>query len=552
MPGAVERIVRSGLAYQAAAFLSAGLAFFTFHAYTEAIGVPTLGQADLILAWLIMASIVARLGFGEALLRHWFTAGDAERPRLQRTIQSSVLAASAVLAAIVWVLAPTITDWLSLIDDPWVVRVAGMGLFAYTNLDLAQTLLRARDDRRTYLMASVSNVLLTVFLTVLLVLVLDQGVMGYLIGNYAASAVILLWLWSRELPVFLGRVTSQPALVDPDKSLVVAHAESAIGEGDHPAAQAPDPAAALSQGIKVETVESAEQTRAASRGDRRALLRFGLPTIPTDAAIFGFNILDRTILAAIGTAAVADAALGIFSTGSKIAAGVILIARAFQLAFPPLAYSIEDKTQASEVYASALRGYAVVLGGTVAGVALCAPWTVDVLVGVKPGDPDLRPEVIEILPLLAAAWSLWGVVPVMTTIAGRIGATEMTVPAALVGLVVNVVALVLLVPPYGAQGAAAALVIAYVVLIGTLHLLTRRHFPVAFDLPRIGAALALSATACLLAGPLADAPDLGWGPAGIRLLIFAALIAALWTLALKREERTELASVGKRLARVGR
>ncbi|MBJ7470737.1 MAG: polysaccharide biosynthesis C-terminal domain-containing protein, partial [Solirubrobacteraceae bacterium] len=487
MPGAVERIVRSGVAYQAAAFLSAGLAFFTFNAYTTAIGVPTLGQADLILAWLILASIVARLGFGEALLRHWFTASDAERPRLQRTIQGSVLAASSVVAAIVWLLAPTIEGWLSLINDVWVVRVAALGVLAYTNLDMAQTLLRARDDRRTYLVASISNVLLTVLMTILLVLVFDQGVLGYLIGNYAASGLVLLWLWSRELPVFLRRVTSQPALVDPDKSLVVEHAAASgapageVGEDDHPVAQAPDAAAALSQGIRVETVESEAQTRAASRGDRRALLRFGLPTIPTDAAIFGFNILDRTILAAIGTAAVAEIALGVFSSASKIAAGVILIARAFQLAFPPLAYSIESKVQASNIYASALRGYAVVLGGTVAGVALCAPWTVDVLIGVKPGDPDLRAQIVEVLPLLAAAWSLWGVVPVMTTIAGRIGATELTVPAALVGLAVNVVALVVLVPPYGAHGAAAALVIAYVVLIFTLHLLTRRHFPVAFD-----------------------------------------------------------------------
>ena len=554
MPGAVERIVRSGIAYQAAAFLSAGLAFFTFHAYTEAIGVDTLGEADLILAWLILASIVARLGFGEALLRHWFTAGDPERPRLQRTIQGSVLVASALLAVVVWVLSPAIADQLDLIDDAWVIRVAGVGLFAYTNLDIAQTLLRARDDRRTYLMASVSNVLLTVLLTVLLVLVFDQGVLGYLIGNYAASGVVLIWLWLREVPVFLGRVASQPALVDLEKSLVVAHAESVVGEEDHPVAQAPDAAAALSQGIKVETVESAEQTRSASRGDLRALLRFGLPTIPTDAAIFGFNILDRTILVALGTVVVGEATpLGVFSAASKIAAGVILVARAFQLAFPPLAYSIEDKHQASEVYASALRGYAVVLGGTVAGVALCAPWTVEVLIGVKPGEPDARAAVVEILPLLAAAWALWGVVPVMTTIAGRIGATQLTVPAALVGLAVNVVALVLLVPPYGAHGAAAALILAYVVLIGTLHLLTHRHFPVAFDVPRIGAALGLSATACLLAGPLADAPDLGWGPAAIRMLIFAALIVALWVFALRPVERTELASVGKRITtRIGR
>lgn len=551
------------MAYQASALLSAALGFVTYNAYTTAIGVDTLGEADLILAWLIMASIFARLGFGEALLRHWFTASDAERPRLQRTIQSSVFAVTVVFAVVTWVLAPTITDQFDKIGDPWVVRIAAVGLLAYTNLDLAQTLLRARDDRRTYLIGSLSNVALTVALTLVLVVGFDQGVLGYLIGNYAASGVILLWLWSRELPVFFGRVDRLEALVDPGKSLVLEHAQAQasaasspeqkreaalgtdeIGVRDHPVAQAPDAAAALHDGIKVDTVESAEQTRRASRGDRKALLRFGLPTIPTDAAIYGFNVLDRTILAAVAT----SAALGEFSSASKIAAGVILIARAFQLAFPPLAYSIEDKDQASRVYASALRGYAVVLGGAVVGIALCAPWTVELIVGVNAEEGSRRAGVIEILPLLAAAWALWGVIPVMTTIAGRIGATELAVPAALAGLVVNAIALVLLVPPYGAHGAAAALVIAYIVLIFALNLLTRRYFPVDFDLPRIGAAIAICVTACLLAGPLADAPELGWGPAGIRVLIFAATIVGLWLLALKDAERNELRSVGRRIA----
>lgn len=564
MPGAIERIVRSGMAYQASAMLSAALGFVTYNAYTTAIGVDTLGEADLILAWLIMASIFARLGFGEALLRHWFTASDAERPRLQRKIQGSVLVASSALAVITWFLAPTIVSQFELIKDAWVVRVAALGLLAYTNLDVAQTLLRARDDRRTYLIGSLSNVVLTVAASVVLVVWLDQGVLGYLIGNYGASAVILLWLWSRELPVYLGRVDTIQALVDPDKSLVVEHANATagsastaagdqddrvdVGKRDHPVAQAPDAAAALSEGIHVETVESEEQTRRASRGDLRALLRFGLPTVPTDAAIYGFNLLDRTILLAVAT----SAALGEFSAASKIASGVILVARAFQLAFPPLAYSIEDKDQASRIYASALRGYAVVLGGTVVGVALCAPWTVELIVGVNAAEGDRRAGVIEILPLLAAAWTLWGVVPVMTTIAGRIGATELAVPAALIGLVVNIVALVVLVPPYGAHGAAAALVIAYIVLIAALNLLTRRHFPVDFDVPRIGAAIGICVTACLLAGPLADAPDLGWGPAGIRLLIFIATIAGLWRFALKDAERDELRSVGGRIGRAVR
>lgn len=555
MPGALERIVRSGAAYQAAAFLSAGLAFFTFAAYTEVLGERALGVADLILSWLILLAIIARLGFGEALLRHWFTATDAERPGLQRSIQQTVAMSSAGIAVVVFILAGPISELLPVFKKPdasfqdaWLIRIAAAGLFLYCNLEMAQTLLRARDDRRTYLVATVSNVLLTILLSMILVVVLDQGVRGYLIGNYAASGIILLGLWARELPVLRGRVDVLPALVHPESSFVAVGATNRAEQVEPTSPNAPDPVAALADGISAEdAIESAEQRRAASRGDRRALLRFGLPTIPTDAAIFGFNLLDRTLLAVL-----AAGSLGQFSYASKIASGVILMARAFQLAFPPLAYSISDPQQASKIYASALRGYAVVLGGTVAGVALCAPWTVEVLVNYPAGDPNPRPGVIEILPLLAAAWAMWGVIPVMTTIAGRLGAPRLAVPAAVIGLAVNLVALVLLVPSYGAHGAAAALVIAYVVLITTLNLLTRRYFPVAFDWRRIGAAVGLCVAACLLAGPLADAPDLGWTPAAIRLTMFAVLIALLWRFALEKPERDELAGVGRRISGIVR
>ncbi|MDQ8044716.1 MAG: polysaccharide biosynthesis C-terminal domain-containing protein [Solirubrobacteraceae bacterium] len=575
MPGAVERIVRSGLAYQASAFLSSGLAFFTYAAYNRAIGQNVIGEADLILAWLIMLSLFARLGFGEALLRHWFTAGDEERPGLQRTIQLTIFVVSAIVAIVVALLAQPITDQLELIHDPAVIRIAAAGLFAYTNLDIAQTLLRARDDRRTYFIASMSNVILTTILSLVLIVGLDQGVRGYLIGNYGASGLVVLWLWSRELPVLSGRVRREPALVDPEHSLVdltprdeapdaagpadaagaSTRPRSAAAIVDEPGPASPDPGAVAVPEPVAPAPESDAQRRAASRGDLRALLRFSLPTVPTDAAIFGFNLLDRTLLTVLvpGTGMFLGYALGVFSNASKIASGVILMARAFQLAFPPLAYGITDAKQASALYASAVRGYIVVLGGTVVGVALCAPWTVHVLIGApKDGFADVRPGVIAVLPLLATAWAMWGVVPVMTTIAGRLGATRLTVPASVVGLGVNLVALLVLVPPYGAHGAAAGLVIAYVGLIGALNLFTRRYFPVAFDWGRIAVALGVCAAACLLAGPLADAPHLGWTPAGLRLLMFAAVILVLWRFALERAERDELLSFTKRVLTLGR
>ena len=98
------------------------------------------------------------------------------------------------------------------------------------------------------------------------------------------------------------------------------------------------------------------------------------------------------------------------------------------------------------------------------------------------------------------------------------------------------------------MGAAYALVLAYLAVIGGMHWLTRRRFQVAFDWPRMLIAVALSAAVCLLAGPATGDTTLGWEAAGVRVAMFAALVAALWQLTLKPDERREILGVAQRMA----
>jgi O-antigen/teichoic acid export membrane protein len=64
--------------------------------------------------------------------------------------------------------------------------------------------------------------------------------------------------------------------------------------------------------------------------------------------------------------------------------------------------------------------------------------------------------------------------------------TARVFPAAAAGLVVNVVALVALVDPLGIAGAGIALCAAYLVMLLSVHLLTRRAFAVPFEWRRLG------------------------------------------------------------------
>jgi O-antigen/teichoic acid export membrane protein len=230
--------------------------------------------------------------------------------------------------------------------------------------------------------------------------------------------------------------------------------------------------------------------------------------------VFALNVVDRAYLLRAQSAAAA----GLFALSVKLATAVILAVRGFQLAWPPLAYSIGDDREAGRFYAAVTTWYVVSAGFVVAGLTLLGRWVVRLLAA-----PEYF-EAHEALPWVALGWAMYGLFLVLVTIGGRVGVTTRTFPAALAGLVVNAVVLVVLVEPLGIAGAGIALVASYAVMLVVLHLLTRRLFAVPFEWPRLAHAVVLLA-GISVAGELL-APDAGLRGFVTRALALAAIPVA--------------------------
>jgi O-antigen/teichoic acid export membrane protein len=447
-----ERLLAGGAAYQASSVLSAALALVTLPLYTRALSRADFGVAETLLTFIILASILLRFGLGEAFVRFYFQTPVHERDRLARTTTATVLLATTASALLGALLAGPLSSLILGFEDAGLMRIALVGLWAFTNLEIAYALLRVDERRRLYVTASLCNVVLTVALTVALVVALDQGARGYLAGNYFASVAVLLGLWW----ILRARIGLVPGALGP-------------------------------------------------------LLRFGVPTVPADATVFALNVVDRAYLLRAQSAAAA----GLFALSVKLATAVILAVRGFQLAWPPLAYSIGDDREAGRFYAAVTTWYVVVTGFVVAGLALLGRWVVRLLAA-----PEYF-EAHEALPWVALGWAMYGLFLVLVTIGGRAGVTTRTFPAALAGVVVNVVALVVLVDPLGIAGAGVGLVAAYAVMLVVLHLLTRRLFAVPFEWARLAHGVALLAGAAV-AGELLLPGD-GAGGFASRAALLAAL-----------------------------
>ena len=460
MDSILKRLATSGMAFQASSLLAGLLALFTLPLYTRSLTAAEFGYAETLLTLVILISILLRAGLGEAFIRHWHEAdGDDARRHLVRTTSGFVLISSTLALVAGVLLAEPLSQLILGTSDATLMSAGVFGIWAFTNLEMAYALLRVSDRRRAYLIASSANVILTVSLTVTLVVFLDEGARGYVLGNYVASAIVLVCLWFFVLREHIG-IPRGPLLLGP-------------------------------------------------------LLRYGAPTIPADAAVFLLNVVDRAYL----LRADSPSAAGLYSVAVKLATAVIILVRAFQLAWPPLAYSIVDEQRAQQAYARVTTAYMIVSSLLVAGFTLLGAWLVRLLTA-----PDFF-AANQALPWLALGWALYGLYLVLVTIAGRAKVTVRTLPAAAAGLVVNVGLLIWLVPPLGVVGAAIALCAAYIAMLVVLFLLTRNVFAVPFEWARLVPLVVIVALFSVLGNELLPSD----GIAGLleRSLLLVGIAAAL-------------------------
>ena len=427
MTSYLKRLASSLAAYQVADVVSKFIAVLLLPVYTRYIHPSGYGVVELLANGVIFISIIVRFGMIESFLRYHFSDQDQERrDELARRAVGFLLIVTTAVSIPLALAAEPLSKLVLGYSDPTIFRIAVLGLWSFTNLELAYGLLRVDERLRTYATASLINVLVTVASSVVLVVVLGEGAKGLLLANYATSTLVLLGLWWTMRRRLLGWGTSR--------------------SGNRAGAER------LS-----------------------VLLRFGLPTVPAEASVYALSIIDRYYIFHTRSPRLA----GLYSIAVKLAGAVAFIVRAFQYAWPPLAYSVTDDAEAARLYGLVTTYYVAISGWVVAGLALLGRWVLRLLAA------PAYYGAYRALPWVALGWALYGLWVVFLVVAGRAKVTTRNFPAALAGLVVNVALLVTLVPPLGIAGAGVALCGAYLVMLVVMYLLTRGAFRVEFEWRRL-------------------------------------------------------------------
>jgi O-antigen/teichoic acid export membrane protein len=457
--GYLRRLATTGAAYTAASILSKLIAVALLPLYTRYLSPADYGAAELMFAAVVSASIVVRLGLIEALLR-FFYQDDEDPNRVVAGTFAGLFWLSTVAALIALPLATPISELLLNRPATELARISIGGLWVLTMMEFLLTLFRVEERARAYFLTTLANVLATIALTVILVVGAGEGARGLLLGSYATGAVFVVGLIALQWRRLSLRL---------DLPLM------------------------------------------------RRLFRFGLPTMPAEASLYLLNFVDRIII--VRSVGLAEA--GLYSLAVKFAQAVNVLVRGFQLAWPPLAYSIRDDDEARGAYATVVTLFVAGCAFVVTGMWLYSRWIVRALAAPRFFDS------YEAIGLIAAAVTLYALYMVMVVILGRTGRTEFNLPAAIAALLVNVALNLALVPAYGIVGAALALVASYLVVTVLMYVFTQRLFPVPYQWGRL-ARVVLAAAVLVGAGELVMPTSGVLGFLG-RGLLWTLYPLALWT-----------------------
>src|SRR5215212_5198545 len=317
MSGYLRRLATTGAAYTAASILSKVIAVALLPLYTRYLTKEDYGFAEVLFAAVVFASIVVRLGLLEAILRFYYREDENPAAVVASTF-AGLFWFSTIGALVALPFAAPLSELLLVEPAPDLMRIAIGGLWVLTMWEFMLTLFRLEERARAFFLTTILNVLAAIALTVVLVVVLDEGARGLLLGSYAAGAVFVLGLillqWRRLSLRF-------------------------------------------------------------DRGLMRRLFRFGAPTMPAEASLYLLNFVDRLII--VRSLGLAEA--GLYSLAVKFAQAVNVLVRGFQLAWPPLAYSIRDDEEARRTYATVVTLFVAGCAFVVAGMWLFSRWIVRAL-----------------------------------------------------------------------------------------------------------------------------------------------------------------------------
>ncbi len=421
----------------------------------------------------------------QSFMRFWADAQAPDRPHILR--RSAAAGVIGVLLSGVILSSPTFVAGLLGFPAEQATLVGWAAVILAFDALAAVPFALLRMQRRPLAFASlrVSNIVLTLLLTVYFLMVQGMGLRGVLIANSIASAGtwMVLMIVTRDAWRTAGPASGSTSVAD--------------------------------------------------------LWRFGLPLIPAGLAGIALQVIDRPILRLLTD----DATVGLYQINFRLGVFMMLFVGMFDFAWRPFFLQHARDEDSRPLFARVFTYLMILLGS----VFLIVSIFVDDLVRIPVGGSTLIPPIYwegsVIIPFVLAGYIGTGMYVVFLSGTYLQKKTSMIPLIGLTSATVDVIALFVLVPRLGIVGAAASMALAYAVQAAGMYRASQRLHQIPYEWPRVSAMLAWVVALVAFDRWLAPAP-LSVSGLIVESLLCAAFVGGLIVFKiLRREELTELRSL---------
>lgn len=216
---------------------------------------------------------------------------------------------------------------------------------------------------------------------------------------------------------------------------------------------------------------------------KRNMLKYCVPLIPTIILWWIINVSDRYMV----TYFIDSSANGLYTAASKIPNFVVMFSSIFIDAWQLSAVDEYDSKGRAEFFSKVFRVYSGGVFAVSSGLILACQLLTKILVA------DSYYDSWQYVPILVIATTMSCIVNFLASVYMAEKKSVMAMLTAGSGAITNIVLNLILIPRIGANGAAIATVISFIVVFVTRGLNTRKYIKIKFKIPVIIAELAILA-----------------------------------------------------------
>ncbi|MCH8023438.1 MAG: lipopolysaccharide biosynthesis protein [Candidatus Marinimicrobia bacterium] len=458
----IFRLGRKSAAYTIGFLATRAISFLLLPLYTNALTPADYGVLTLAFTFAAFSLIVFHFGIDSSLLRYYT---GAERPRQTEvftTVYLTQLVVAVLLAGVLLLAREPLANLLLGVQRPdWMALLIGI-IFFDALWAHPMHVRRAEGRAKTFATLSLMNAILLMTGNIVLVAGYGLGITGALISNLIASFFLLL--------------------------------------------------------INLPTIWRNLSYRRFSSVTLKALLRFGLPFLPAGLFTMIMELSDRYFLRWMTDMET----VGLYSAGYKLGLFVLLLIGGFNLGWQPFFLERGKSPHAPQVFAR----IATYLLAALAWVVLTLSAWVDDLVRLPLGSITIfGPQywsATNIVPLILLGYFFFAAYVLQLPGVQLTSKTRWVMVFRGSGAAAKLALNLLLIPIWGAMGAATATCLAFAVMTTVTFVISRRLYPVPYEwgrLMRVIVILATGFTALYLfpAGPLRNSLLTIWMPLGFIL-----------------------------------